>query len=988
MKKTLLILYACLFGALSGVKAYTTSDLTAAGWTLVTNLDDIISNVYVFVDAGSSNYAFSGLTNSPGWKKEEPAYRTLANPFTTPYEVWTIESRNDGYALRNIESQKYFNSNDGGTGEGWLDHMADTYDNGSFTLNKDGLKYNFYGISSQGFVGPWNNDGAVASDGESIAANKGEGAHPDFFIYKMAKATYALKYLQQNPNLTSPVDVSYLIVNPTIYQGGAATDLPWGWNTFGNHDTDDNKYTEGTGNTTLRAHKKTSGNYTFDFDYYCAISNLPGGNYKVKTSGYGSPTRVKSYLYINNSNSAHKISQELSEGSPAKDYETAFLSVSTGESITLGVEAEGKHDAGGSSHTSEAFADDFRLTTDPYLSTMAAELPANGAMTAGLWYHFTVANTGNHILTATTLNDIIYATGNTTALSDAGSNEFSAIQSLTAGTDYYVRSSTDNTLTMKPCISTVAAVLPDNGEMTANDWYYFDIATASHYDFVANSLGNIVYTTEGDLAEDASVGNKFSIKDNDLSAARYYVKSSSAQTLQWFISCGTDLTSIIKNPSFETGDKTDWTDDSSTNDKFFVQNNADFSKKQGTYYAERYWWDNTSDINQTTPELPAGIYRITAAAMDDAASPTFKLYAKAGSSDEVTQTVGTADDYSVEVSLKTAGVIKLGFKGTHTHTQWAAVDNFRLTYVGPYNEVVDDEEAHIQTYEGTFTEDVEVKPTLACPFVDITGASFTDEIFVNRSQNHNGLIYATPAQIAMIKASMGKTVVDNVISNDGNVCENLVIEDGYPFFAPPSSNIHATEATYSRDINVASNFGTICLPYAVESNEDIQYYTTEEITDGGVLKLTEVASVAAGTPAIFKKASASATKITAAANDVALTRTAGQAGVEVKLVGTFEDITVGDKDSDTGVALNQYYIKNNEFCQGVDNFNVKAFRAYINSEINAGARLTVRTDEETAINELKTLDEKQGLKDGKYLIDGKVIVVKNGNQFNVNGVLK
>lgn len=983
MKKTLLILYACLFGALSGVKAYTTSDLTAAGWTLVTNLDDITNNVYVFVDAGSSNYAFSGLTNSPGWKKEEPAYRTLANPFTTPYEVWTIESRNDGYALRNIESQKYFNSNDGGTGEGWLDHMADTYDNGSFTLNKDGLKYNFYGISSQGFVGPWNDDGAVASDGESIAANKGEGAHPDFFIYKMAKATYALKYLQQNPKLTSPVDVSYLIVNPNIYQAYDVNRMPDGWS---ESNVKSQMRTTGTGDTKLKGWDDTALWKSLRVDYYQTIASLPGGNYNatawIRDNNRG---HLKLYLYNSATDQRDESDAAVKDGSDRSTKNG--IALSNGSSVNIGIWTNGD------GQDASVEGDNFRMSVDPYLSTMAAELPANGAMTAGLWYHFTVANTGNHILTATTLNDIIYATGNTTALSDAGSNKFSAIQSLTAGTDYYVRSSTDNTLTMKPCISAVATELPANGAMAAGNWFYFDIATGGHYDVVATTLANIVYTTDGNLAEDAIVESHFSVKNNELTATRYYVKSSSAQTLQWYLTDEKDYTSYITNPSFETGDKTGWTDETagrgtaeSRDDKIDILSTDALPGKDGSYFAERWWWDSYMNIYQTTQELPAGVYRITALAKADAGE--IVIFGKAGSNDEVTQTVHTLGNYSLEVCQATSGAITLGLKGIHNTQTHVAFDNFRLTYVGPYNEVIDDEEAHIQTYEGAFTEEVEVKPTLACPFVDITGASFTDEIYVSLGQNHNGLIYATPAQIATIKTTMGKTVIPNVISNEGNVCENLVIEDGYPFFAPPSSNIHATEATYSRDINVASNFGTICLPYAVESNEDIQYYTTEEITDGGVLKLTEVASVAAGTPAIFKKASASATKITAAANDVALTRTAGQAGVEVKLVGTFEDITVGDKDSDTDVALNQYYIKNNEFCQGVDNFNVKAFRAYINSEINAGARLTVRTDEETAINELKTLDEKQGLKDGKYLIDGKVIVVKNGNQFNVNGVLK
>lgn len=993
MKKTLLILYACLFGALSGVKAYTVDDLTTAGWTLATNLDDITSNVYVLVDAGAQETAVVRGAE----QATRPRYNTLCNPFLNKQEVWTIEKYGANYAILGIEDNYYFSSGDAG----WNDGITNVVDGnkGLFTFNLSGEKYDIRSVAVTGdnnYMGHWNNKGEGVNisdnddwsqgDGmEDIAVNKAYSNAPGYRLYKMAKSGYLQEYLRQNTNVEAPINISYFIVNSKIYQVYNNNQMPDGWSDY---DVDSEDRTEGTGDTKLKGWDNSTIK-TLKLDYFQTIASLPGGLYNITAATRDNKNHGKLKVYIYHDDSKRRAESDAATSNEG-DHKTSDLALDGGSTVNIGIRTDGN------SENSTVTGDNFRMSVDPYLSSMAAELPANGAMTAGLWYHFTVANTGNHILTATTLNDIIYATGNTTALSDAGSNKFSAIQSLTAGTDYYVRSSTDNTLTMKPCISAVATELPANGAMAAGNWFYFDIATGGHYDVVATTLANIVYTTDGNLAEDAIVESHFSVKNNELTATRYYVKSSSAQTLQWYL---TDEQNYNSRMSFAVDD---WTGvGQQTPKQVYSQNTTEGVE---TYNSNDVGFNSGNVLYQTISNLPNGNYEVSFYAWENFCdwnpsaaiaygSGIAQVFANAATKDievinsRVSSGWVDANKYTLNCHV-TEGTLIYGVKNIATGGNWAVCRPISLTYVGPYNEVIEDEEAHIQAYEGAFTEEVEVKPTLACPFVDITGASFTDEIYVSLGQNHNGLIYATPAQIATIKTTMGKTVIPNVISNDGNVCENLVIEDGYPFFAPPSSNIHATEATYSRDINVASNFGTICLPYAVESNKDIQYYTTEEITDGGVLKLTEVASVAAGTPAIFKKASASATKITAAANDVALTRTAGQAGVEVKLVGTFEDITVGDKDSDTGVALNQYYIKNNEFCQGVDNFNVKAFRAYINSEINAGARLIVRTDEETAINELKTLDEKQGLKDGKYLIDGKVIVVKNGNQFNVNGVLK
>ena len=284
----------------------------------------------------------------------------------------------------------------------------------------------------------------------------------------------------------------------------------------------------------------------------------------------------------------------------------------------------------------------------------------------------------------------------------------------------------------------------------------------------------------------------------------------------------------------------------------------------------------------------------------------------------------------------------------------------------------------VQTYSGLINENVVVAPTAEYPIVNISGAEFTGTLTADFGSDANGFIIATAEQ----KAALGS--VKNVVV--GNTCDNLVLTDGVKAVIPAALT-QATSATYSRTIAAASNYGTICLPYAVESDENIQYYTVNQIV-GNVLKLTEAVSVDAGKPAIFKKKNGEATNITAAASNVAVT---DDAGVEASLVGTFERLAVGDEGSHTGTAANKYYyIKNNEFVQGLDYFYINPFRAYIdtNDYSEKPARLVIDTDGATAISELKTLDEEQGLKDGKYLIGGKVIVVKAGKQFNVNGVLK
>lgn len=338
------------------------------------------------------------------------------------------------------------------------------------------------------------------------------------------------------------------------------------------------------------------------------------------------------------------------------------------------------------------------------------------------------------------------------------------------------------------------------------------------------------------------------------------------------------------------------------------------------------------------------------------------------------------------VAHVTDGTLTFGVKKeTPIANDWSYWDTFTLTYLGENHVIIDDPETKTQTYEGTFTEDVDFTPTAECPIVDITGASFTGNIDVSFAENPNGLIIATSAQKIDLNY-LKEEPVKNIISTKDNLSDKVIITDGYPFVAP--FDFQAQEARYSRTVGASTNFGTICVPFALTSNDDIQYYTTDQIT-GGVLKLTEVNNVAAGTPAIFKKKNSGATSISVHKIGTAIEKDAGSQGENVRLVGKFERYVVGDEGGTTGTAANgNYFISSDVFYEGADYIIVKPFRAYLETVGVIQSRLTLQIDDEaTAINELKTLDEKQGLKDGKYLIGGKIIVVKEGQQFNVNGVI-
>ena len=193
----------------------------------------------------------------------------------------------------------------------------------------------------------------------------------------------------------------------------------------------------------------------------------------------------------------------------------------------------------------------------------------------------------------------------------------------------------------------------------------------------------------------------------------------------------------------------------------------------------------------------------------------------------------------------------------------------------------------------------------------------------------------------LVKVASTSGITGQNIVNDG-VCANLVLTDAQPFGY--DEDITATNATYSRD--VTNTFGTICLPFAVSSDENVQYYTLNKV-ENSTLYLTTAATVEAGVPAVFEMKNG--TMLTAIASDATVKGSVVNGDGTLKLIGTFASETI------TTNLSNSYYISSDKFRQATNSITVNPFRAYFTTTSNEVKAFDLSTeDNETAINNVQS----------------------------------
>jgi len=225
-----------------------------------------------------------------------------------------------------------------------------------------------------------------------------------------------------------------------------------------------------------------------------------------------------------------------------------------------------------------------------------------------------------------------------------------------------LRSNQVDKTTLQGLLAT-ATTMSGNPQPVGASTAYADLTTAINaaqlgYDNAGATLVEVV-TQEGALTSAIAAVN---------SAITLEARTSAWTTLPY------DATSVIVNPSFEVNGAAGWTNPGG----FWSQGNTSFPFKAGNIYFEKWQgsgnWTNLK-ISQIIKDLPNGIYKLTAAALNN---PETTGGAFVFANAEQVE-VFTPNDYSVKVTV-TNHELEIGYNVV-LGGNYVATDNFRLSYL-------------------------------------------------------------------------------------------------------------------------------------------------------------------------------------------------------------------------------------------------------------------------------------------------------------------
>lgn len=160
---------------------------------------------------------------------------------------------------------------------------------------------------------------------------------------------------------------------------------------------------------------------------------------------------------------------------------------------------------------------------------------------------------------------------------------------------------------------------------------------------------------------------------------------------------GAIYTEAIENPSFETNNLSPWLSSKTGDTGVKLNSNSTFTINNGVdgKYIFNTWTGDNSEkyIKQTLTDLPRGYYTVTALVASDAGN-TIKIYA--GDKFIVAHASSEGKSVGVEYSTPKVRVVDGTLEIGATSTSWYKLDNFRLTYYGPYSEFLKEEYSQVK----------------------------------------------------------------------------------------------------------------------------------------------------------------------------------------------------------------------------------------------------------------------------------------------------
>ena len=400
-------------------------------------------------------------------------------------------------------------------------------------------------------------------------------------------------------------------------------------------------------------------------------------------------------------------------------------------------------------------------------------------------------------------------------------------------------------------------------------------------------------------------------------------------------------------------DVTDWA-------RLRNQNPDEDNKYAGQLYIRTNWTDKATTLTACKEKmLPVGKYRLSFSWNSDMANMTNLSQYKLG---ETTVELGENKNETLSYNFEVTGSaqpfdLTFGFQKTGTGNTPAQiiVDDVTLTLLRPAEDLLARDYAPTALWfdatdsKYAAAKGVEVTPTAANQIIKAAAA----DQFSGLTQN---------------------VIVDGI-------CANLVLTDGSPVDVLEAFT--ATTATYSR--SMTNSWGTIILPFALTSNEDVQFYSLKASDDEN-MTFSQVESVEANTPVAFQKLSGDGITITG--SNVGVVATTGSQKDNTTAVGwTAEGSYTAQSITDyNGI----YYIASNKFWAADGTMTVNPFRAIFRyNGSNTVKSFNICIDDTNAIDEIvnsKSEDIKwfdlsgrrvmYPQKNGIYIQNGKKIIIK------------
>ena len=192
--------------------------------------------------------------------------------------------------------------------------------------------------------------------------------------------------------------------------------------------------------------------------------------------------------------------------------------------------------------------------------------------------------------------------------------------------------------------------------------------------------------------------------------------------------------------------------------------------------------------------------------------------------------------------------------------------------------------------------------------------------------------------------------------------------DGRNFIAP-TEDATAQTVSYSRNCP-SGKWGTICLPFALESNADVQYLKLTEVKSDR-LTFEPVTSIEAGVPAVFKIQNGDALNISV---DNAIVK-AGNCSTTFEALdwtmkGSYVTFSL-DPEATENASVDQYFISMDKFWYNNVAVPLDAFRAWFEAPRTSARASYFLIDESDVPTDINFVERADGRVDVIYDISGR-----------------